>query len=266
MRRKTRPESRDKIIPISVSLYPGRKHDFVQSAARHFRAHPCNTLLEPFAGSAVVGLSLLYAQIVKRLILVEKDEAAFCLLDGMLTDPYLADRFAAFEPTLENVLNVLEHESGAFHFLVRSRVSNRAKWWGGLRTDIASRWCPDVVVPNLHRVYEMRDRIAVIHGDGLEVMRAHVTDEKVGCFADPPYTADSTSKGHTIYRHHKLDHKRLFSILANWRGPWLMTQDNSRLARRLALCHRFHTRRIRMNTSDNIIKHELAIWRKRPMF
>jgi site-specific DNA-adenine methylase len=255
-----------KIKVVSVALYPGRKHDFVKNAARHFRAHPCHILLEPFSGSAVVGLSLLYAQIIKHLILVEKDEAVFCLLDGMLTDPNLADRYAAFECTLENVLKVLKNEKGAFKYLVLSRVSNRAKWWGGLRTDIASRWCRDVVVPNLRRVYEMRDRITLINGDGLEVMRAHAADQSVGCFADPPYTADATSKGHTVYRHHTLDHKKLFSLLASWRGPWLMTQDNNTLVRRLTTCHRFQTRRIRMNTSDNIIKHELSIWRKRSIF
>jgi DNA adenine methylase len=253
----------EKIDVVSIALYPGRKHDFVQSAARHFRAHPCHTLVEPFAGSAVVGLSLLYAQIIERLILVEKDDDVFCLLSGITTDPSLADRYAAFECTRENVRQVLKHETGAFKYLVLSRVSNRAKWWGGLRTDIASRWCPDVVVPNLRRVYEMRDRITLIHGDGLEVMRAHAVDETVGCFADPPYTADLTSKGGTLYRHHRLNHKRLFSILASWHGPWLMTQDNSRLVRRLALCHRLNTKRIRMNNSDNVIMHELAIWRKR---
>lgn len=255
-----------KIEVVSVALYPGRKHDFVQTAARHFLTHPCHTLVEPFAGSAVVGLSLLHAQIVERLILVERDEAVFCLLNGMLADPKLADRYETFECTRKNVLNVLRHERGAFHYLVRSRVSNRAKWWGGLRTDIASRWCPDVVVHNLRRIYEMRNRITVIRGDALEVMRAHAADQSVGCFADPPYTADSTSKGHTIYRHHKLDHKRLFSTLADWHGPWLMTQDNSPMVRRLALCHRFHTRRVRMNNSDNRIMYELAIWRKRPIY
>jgi site-specific DNA-adenine methylase len=255
-----------KIDVVSTALYPGRKHDFVKHAAKYFRLHPCRTLLEPFAGSAVTGFSLLYARIVESLILVEKDETVVCLLNGMLTDPNLAERFAAFECTRENVRQVLAQETGAFQYLVRSRVSNRAKWWGGLRTDIACRWCPDVVVPNLRRVYEMRDRITLIHGDGLEVMQAHAADESVGCFADPAYTADSTSKGHTIYRHHRIDHKRLFSILSNWRGPWLMTQDNCRLVRRLALCHRFQTRRVRMNNSDNVIMHELVIWRNRPMF
>jgi DNA adenine methylase len=255
-----------KIDVVSTALYPGRKHDFVQHAANYFRSHPCRTLLEPFAGSAVTGVSLLYSQVVERLILVEKDEGVVCLLNGMLTDPNLADRYGAFQCNRENVRRVIAHETGAFHYLVRSRVSNRAKWWGGLRTDIASRWCGDVVVPNLHRVYEMRDRITVIHGDGLEVMKAHAADRSVGCFADPAYSADSTSKGHTIYRHHKVDHKRLFSILANWYGPWIMTQDNCRLVRRLALCHRFQTRRVRMNNSDNVIMHELVIWRKRPIF
>jgi site-specific DNA-adenine methylase len=255
-----------KIDVVSTALYPGRKHDFVQHAANYFRSHHCRTLLEPFAGSAVTGVSLLYAQVVERLILVEKDEGVVCLLNGMLTDPNLADRFAAFECTRENVLKVLKREKGAFKYLVLSRVSNRAKWWGGLRTDIASRWCPDVVIPNLRRVFEMRDRITVIRGDGLEVMQAHAADRTVGCFADPPYTADSTSRGHTLYRHHRLDHKRLFSILASWHGPWLLMEDNCRLVRRLALCHRLHTNRITMNNSDNIIMHELAIWRKRPMF
>jgi len=186
-----------KIDVVSTALYPGRKHDFVQHAAKYFRSHVCHTLLEAFAGSAVTGFSLLYAHTVERLILVEKDEAVICLLNGMLTDPNLADRFAEFECSRENVVNVLKHERGAFRYLVMSRVSNRAKWWGGLRTDIASRWCRELVLSNLRRVYEMRDRIILIHGDGLEVMRAHAADERVGCFADPAYTADSTSKGDT---------------------------------------------------------------------
>ncbi len=251
------------VLPISVALYPGRKQWFVQQAARYFHTRPCQTLLEPFAGSAIVGLSLLYAQVIERLILVEKDEAVVCLLNGMLTNPTLADRFADFDCTDENVEQVLATETGAFRWLVVSRVSNRAKWWGGLRSDIASRWCKDLVVPNLRRVYAMRDRITVIDGDGMDVMRDYAMDQNVGCFADPPYSADSTSKGRSIYRHHIVNHKRLFALLAAWRGSWLMTQDNCRMVRRLALCHRFETKRVRMNTSDNIVKNELAIWRKR---
>ena len=258
--------NRTKIAEVSVALYPGRKHWFIQHAARHFRKNPCRTLVESFAGTAVVGLSLLYAQMIERLILVEKDPDVVCLLNGMLNDPTLVERFADFECTEENVDRVLATETGAFRWLVVSRVSNRAKWSGGRRTDISCRWCRNLVISNLRRVYQLRDRVTLIHGDGLEVMRVHAADSAVGCFADPPYGADPSSKGQTIYRYHELSHPRLFSMLAGWHGPWLMTQDNTPAVRRLTACHRLHARRLTMNTSDNVIKTELAIWRKRPLF
>jgi site-specific DNA-adenine methylase len=258
-------ETKRSIEIISTALYAGRKHWFVQAAARFFRKRPCDHLIEPFAGSAVVGFSLLYAEIVNRLTLVDKEEAVMCLLKGMLTDPSLADQYEAFVCTRENVKQVLQAENSAFRYLVLSRVSNRAKWWGGLRSEIDSRWCKDLVVANLRRVYELRDRVEVVHGDGLEVLRSHVNEPVTGCFADPPYSADPTSKGHTIYRHHELNHKALFSILADWSGPWLLSQDNSPTVRRLSMCHGFVSRRIRMNNSSNIIMHELQISRRRKL-
>jgi DNA adenine methylase len=254
------------IAEISVALYPGRKHWFVQQAADYFRNHPCHTLLEPFSGSGIVGLSLLYADIVQRLILIEKDVAVACLLKGMITDPTLSDRFRAFHCTRENVEQVLATETGAFAYLVRSRVSNRAKWWGGRRTEISCRWCPDVVIPNLRRVYAFRNRITVICGDAFNVMPTYHGDSGVGCFCDPPYTAGSGSKGKTIYRHHEVNHPKLFSLLGGWRGPWILTEDNSITVRRLALCNRLNMKAICMNTSENIIKRELMMTRRRPLF
>ena len=255
-----------KIVPISIAQSPGRKYWFLHRAANFFRAHRCQTLIEPFAGSAVVGLSLLHAGIVERLVLVEKDGRMACLLQGMLHDPSIADRYEAFECTRENVKQLLRTEPSAFRWLVQSRVSNRAKFDGGLRTTIDERWCRDMVVANIRRSQAMCGRIDVVEGDGLEVMRQYAGGQNVGCFADPPYSADSKSKGHTVYRHHKLNHQKLFSLLASWRGPWLLTEDNSRMVRRLALCHRFLFKRIPMNTSDNVRKHELMIWRKRRIF
>ncbi len=254
-----------KIAVASVAGYCGRKVFFVQRAANFFRANPCQVLIEPFAGSAVVGLSLLRAGIIQRLILVERDERVARMLRGMVTEPDLADRYAEFDCTTANVEKLFREEKSAFRYLVQSRVCNRGKFSGGLRTKIDERWCREMVVTNLRRVYEMRDRITVVHGDAFEVMGGYAEDRSVGCFADPPYSADTSSKGHLIYRHHELSHPKLFSILAAWRGPWTLTEDNSCVVRRLALCHRFRCRRIVMNTSDSVIKHELMIWRKRPL-
>ena len=112
----------------------------------------------------------------------------------------------------------------------------------------------------------MRDRITVIEGDAFEVMPQYANNRDAGCFADPVYSADPRSKGHTVYLHHKLNHQKLFSLLANWRGSWVLTEDNTRMVRRLALCYRLATKRVPMNTSDNKRKHELMIWRKRRTF
>jgi site-specific DNA-adenine methylase len=120
-----------------------------------------------------------------------------------------------------------------------------------------------MVVENIRRVQAMRDRITVIPGDAFDVMPWFAGGRDVGCFVDPPYSADSASKGRTLYLYHKLNHQKLFSVLANWRGSWVLTEDNTRTIRRLALCYRFASERVPMNASDNTRKHELVIWRFR---
>jgi len=251
---------------LSTLLYPGRKQWFVPRAADFFRVNPCQTLIEPFAGSGVVGLSLLDAEVIDRLVLVEKDPRIVCLLKGLLEDPDLADRYAAFRCTRANVEALMESEKGAFRWLVQTRCSNRGRFSGGLRTRIDSRWCRNFVVANIRRVYAMGGRVEVIEGDGLEVMRQYSDDPNVGCFADPPYTADAASNGHHLYRYHKLNHQKLFSMLARWRGPWLLTEDYSRMVRRLALCYRLASEQILMTTADNTKKKELVLWRERRIF
>jgi hypothetical protein len=91
------------VLRVSIAQYAGKKQWFVPYAAKFFRAHPCQTLIEPFAGSAIVGLSLLHAGIIERLVLVEKDERIACLLNGLVDDPKLADKYEAFNCTRENV-------------------------------------------------------------------------------------------------------------------------------------------------------------------
>jgi hypothetical protein len=115
-------------------------------------------------------------------------------------------------------------------------------------------------------VYEKRDSIEVICGDAFDVMPNFAEDPSVGCFADPVYNADPSSKGMTLYRYHEVSHPRLFSMLAGWHGPWLMSQDMSLTVRRLVRRHRLEAKAVRMKTGGNVFKHELVIWTKRPLF
>src|SRR5579863_9795653 len=110
-----------RVLPISMALYPGAKQLFIQHAARFFRAYPCQTLLEPFAGSGVVGFSLLYAGIIERLVLVERRPEIALMLHGIVNDSTLADRYAEFQCTRANVIELLRTEHSAFRYLVQTR-------------------------------------------------------------------------------------------------------------------------------------------------
>jgi site-specific DNA-adenine methylase len=223
-------------------------------------------LIEAFAGSAVVGFSLLGAGLINRLLLVEKDERIARMLDGIVNDPALPERYARFECSEANVHALLSSEESAFRYVVQTRCKNRAKFNGGFRRVIDERYCRELVVKNIQRVQSMRERITVICGDALEVLPSNVNDPGVGCFVDPPYTAERSGRGHTLYRHHKLDHNRLFALLRQWRGSWLLTEDNCPRVRQLARCWGFSARRLRMQTASHIEKTELMIWRKHRVF
>jgi site-specific DNA-adenine methylase len=254
------------VLPISVFPYPGSKQWFLPRAAQFFRAHQCQTLIEPFAGSGVVGLSLLHAGIIKKLVLVEKYHKTASILQAMLDDPELADRYAAFECTRTNVENLIRNEESAFRYLVHARCCYSGRFDLSLDPQIDRHFCREKVVASIRRVHAMRDAIVVIHGDAFAEMPMYAADRNVGCFADPPYTADPRSRGRMLYRHHKLHHQKLFSLLAGWHGPWLLTEDNSRMVRRLALCYRFHCKRVPMKTATNEKKKELMISRRRRVF
>jgi hypothetical protein len=233
---------------LSTFFCHDSKEGFLPHAEEYFRAHPCRTFVEPFSGSGVVGLSLLGGGIVEQLVLIENDPRIACLLRGLLHDRTLADRYAAFECTRANVERLLRDEQGAFRWLVQSRCSRRGGLDDGFRTPMDGLYCREAVADNIRRVQAMRDRIEVVEGDGLEIMRQHAGDRNVGCFADPPRS---------------MNPRKLFSVLAGWQGPWLLTENDSLMVRRLALCYRFSSQQALTAGAENKKADELVLWRER---
>ena len=124
---------------ISVALYPGGKQWLIQQAAEFFRAHPCRTLIEPFAGSGNVGFSLLRAGIIERLVLVEMRPQIAFMLQGIVNDPTLADEYAEFDCTRANVIELLRTKRSAtkptpWQRSRRSPARHPHGWWGGIET------------------------------------------------------------------------------------------------------------------------------------
>lgn len=135
--------------------------------------------------------------------------------------------------------------------MVQTRCSPRGGFNGGFRTPIGDLYCREAVVANIRRVHALRDRVTVVEGDGLEAMRRYSDDPNAGCFADPP---------------HSMNPQKLFSVLAGWQGPWLLTMDDSLTVRRLALCYRFASQQVLTAAADNRTNNELVLWRERRVF
>jgi len=133
----------------------------------------------------------------------------------------------------------------------------------------------------------MRERITFVEGDGLKMLRqytmptgvAHLAElcsralrltpgvfapfsrSSAAFFIDPPYTAGGKLAGKRLYRHHELDHEKLFGIASRLRGDFLMTYSSDNTVRELAEQHQFDVEEIPMRSSHHVKMSELLIGR-----
>lgn len=228
--------------------------------------------IEPFAGGAIVGLSVLFENLADRLLIVELDEDVAAVWNVILNGSgnRLASELANFTLTTETVTSVLEAVplsiyDKAFATIIRNRVRR-----GGILADgagimksgengkgILSRWYPETIKRRIIDISAMQHRINFKHTDGIQVLRdnAHRTDAVF--FIDPPYTV----AGRRLYRHSEVDHAAIFDAAASLRGDFLITYDNSDQIARLAQSRGLTTRTIPMKNTHHGHQVELLIGR-----
>ena len=119
----------------------------------------------------------------------------------------------------------------------------------------------------LAEIAKYSHRIMFFQQDGLQLLEqrlAHRASDIV-VFADPPYTLGGKRAGGRLYDANAIDHRRLFSVLANSEIDFLMTYDKSPEILDLISQFGFHAVQVFMrNTHHNTIP-ELVISR-RPVF
>jgi hypothetical protein len=84
----------------------------------------------------------------------------------------------------------------------------------------------------------------------LELLVAVDAAPHVGCFADPPHSPNP---------------RKLFSLLAGWQGPWLLTEANSLMVRHVADCYNFSSQPAATAAATGRKNDELVLWRKRSL-
>ncbi len=268
--------------PVNVSSvphrspfrYPGGKtwlvpyiRDWLRSKPR-----PPSRLIEPFAGGAIVGLTVAFERLARHVIFCELDEGVSAVWRVVLNGnaEWLAKRILTFEMSHEHVRAVLDATPSdvrerAFQTILRNRVQRGGIMAAGasLMKDgekgrgLKSRWYPQTLARRVREINQLKDRLTFVEGDGFALIEEHQADRDAVFYIDPPYTVAARR----LYTKWQIDHSRLFSLLRDCKGDFLMSYDNTVEIVAMAKEYGFETCPIAMKSTHHAKMTELLIGR-----
>jgi DNA adenine methylase len=257
--------------------YPGGKTWLVPRIIQWFARLPERPRLfvEPFAGGAIVGLTVAFENLSDAVLLADLDEQVAAVWNAIINQgdgPWLAEQIAAFDPTEETVDRLLSQTGltprwRAFQTIVKNRVNRGgilAEGAGRLKygengKGLRSRWYPTTLQKRILDLNALRERLNFVRADGLEIVQQYRHREDVVFFIDPPYTASEKKPGSRLYDHWRLDHVALFALASQVQGDVLMTYDNVAEVREMADRYGFDAEAITMKNTHHARQSELLI-------
>lgn len=270
----TRPINVANVPQRSPFRYPGGKtwlvpyiRDWLGS-----KSVPPARLIEPFAGGAIVSLTAAFERLARHVIFAELDAGVAAVWRVVLNGhaEWLAQAILHFDLTYENVTRVLSQETvdlrgKAFQTLLRNRVQRggiMAPGAGLVKTGengrgLRSRWYPETLARRIREINQIKDRLTFIEGDGFALIQEHVADTEAVFYVDPPYTLAARR----LYSVWQIDHARLFRMMSECRGDFLMSYDHTAEIAQLAREHGFACRPIAMKNTHHARMTELLIGR-----
>lgn len=221
------PKLKKRLSPLR---YPGGKSKLIDYLYAKLSHEQLDTFVEVFAGGASLGLALLDAGIIKRLILNDKDPGVYALWRIILECPQeLTGRLQGAVPThcdLSDAKALLALSEAptpdlAWAFLLANRLSfsgivkaNPLGGKNGSTGALTARWNPKALSERISHIHSMRDRIEIHNMDACEFLETEgYWYCKATIFVDPPYW----EKGKALYTHYyeEKDHAELAEILQN---------------------------------------------------
>lgn len=277
---------RDQIVNVasvpqrSPFRYPGGKTwlvPYVRQWLRSFEYNPVH-FVEPFAGGAIVSLTIAAENLADHVTMVEIDEHVSAVWHTIFNDPdgaeWLADTVISFPFSAEAVAEILQESptstrDSAFLTIIRNRINRGgilAPGAGQVKQGengkgLASRWYPETLRRRILALSYLRSRITFIQGDGLSILRKYASEHDTAYFIDPPYSAGGKRAGTRLYKHNDINHSELFQLAASLDGSFLMTYDNAEEVYSLAGQHNFAVRAVAMKNTHHATMRELLISR-----
>jgi site-specific DNA-adenine methylase len=226
-------------LPLFIVKTAGTKSWFVPYAQEFLGGWNPKTIVEVFAGSAIVGLTLLCEGKTERLVLAEKDKDYLAFWRAALGDPNFSYRVSKWteqvlalpfdqqKPFVEASLERMKEQDPGFWILLRSRIGFNGKKVGGYMTEksrggMLCRW-PRNLDASLDLLYTLRNKITVME-DGFEALAACDSEDSYA-FIDPTYTLTKRCPGHKLYAEKLIDHNQLHATLPTWKGAWQLSYN-----------------------------------------
>ena len=269
-----RPVNVSSIPQRSPFRYPGGKTWLVPYLRRWLLARPRRParLVEPFAGGAIVSLTVAFESLAGQVLFSEMDGGVAAVWKVVLNGraEWLAKEIERFDLSEKRVRAVLGRAATtvpelAFQTLLRNRVQRggiMAVGAGLIKTGeanrgLAARWYPETLARRIREINTQKERLVFTQGDGLALMAEHAEDQETVFYVDPPYTVAAKR----LYTCWQVDHEALFAQMQRVRGDFLMSYDNTAEVRELAARFGFVTRPIAMKNTHHEEMTELLIGR-----
>ena len=206
---------------ISPLRYPGGKSKIAQWLLMQTQPWQMNSFVEVFAGGASVGLSLLDAGRIQKLVLNDADPNVYAFWKTVLYAPdsliqkieeTVPDREAFFSAK-ECLMEDITDPERAWCFFLINRTAFSGIQMANPMKDIASRWNPMNLTKRIKRIASMKDRISLYNMDACDFLEQYAYwTENTTLFIDPPYYG----QGKRLYPHaYDIDDHELFADMVN---------------------------------------------------
>jgi len=252
--------------------YPGGKTWLIPIVRQWLRQErkQVTELIEPFAGGGIVSLTAAFENLAANIMMVEKDEEVAAVWEVILNgqNNWLADKIFSYNLTMDNIKAELEKPEKqiadiAFCTILKNRIFHGgilAKGSGMIKNGengkgISSRWYPKTLRDRIMAIEHVKGKINFIRGDAFDILSENLNNGKAYFFIDPPYTI----AGKRLYTHSDIDHERLFELVSQLRGKYMLTYDNTCEIRQLADKYHLCYRTIPMKTTHHLEKKEMII-------
>lgn len=227
--------------------YPGSKATFFNVVLRFIETYGLyeKEIVEPYAGSGIISLSLVSSGVIKRAILIERDPLIYAFWKAVFehTDTLVAsiEEISVDIDTWHQLRSYLKYDTPenqqipdlalACLFLNRTNFSGilHSGPVGGQNQNssykIDCRFNKKEIISRIQRISLLKDSVSVVFNDALQFLHASNAKDNNDYFfyIDPPYF----KQGRKLYRYNYkiVDHKRLSDILRNANFPWILSYD-----------------------------------------